>query len=107
MKYIFTPYQAALDARLITELTTRRVANDKSVVILHERDYANFKPMIEVPGEEETEEGAKSMARTERYAETLEEKVVLLGGTILNQDEALKEITKPEWQGKEDENGTR
>lgn len=98
--YIFTPYQAALDARLITELTTRRVNNDKSTVILHDRDYDNFKPMIKVSVPVTNEEGSETASETERYAETLEEKAGLLGAVIMDQQQALQEVTKPEWQGK-------
>lgn len=93
MFYIFTPYQAALDARLVTELTTRRVNNDKTTVILHERDYDKYMPMI--VAEEDSGD------RTERYAKSLQEKVVLIGGIIMTSEEALKEVTKEEWQGKE------
>lgn len=100
--YIFTPYQAALDARLITELTTRRANNDKSTVILHDRDYDNFKPMIKALNHSTNEEGSEMISETERYAETLEEKAELLGAVIMDQQQALQEITKPEWQGKEE-----
>lgn len=94
MFYIFTPYQAALDARLVTELTTRRVNNDRTTVILHEQDYDKYTPMIVVEEDSDT--------RTERYAKDLKEKVSLLGGIIMTREEALKEVTKEEWQGKED-----
>lgn len=95
MLYIFTPYQAALDARLITELTTRRVNNDRTTVILHEQDYDKYTPMILIK-----EDGSE--AETERYTNNLKEKTDLLGGIIMTRDEALKEITKEEWQGKEE-----
>lgn len=103
MQYIFTPYQAALDAKLITELTTRRVNNDKTVVILHDRDYDHYNPMIKVTDVVTGDDGEEVDVSTERYAESLEEKAESLGATIMTKDEALKELTKPGWQeGKEE-----
>lgn len=114
MMYILTPYQAALDARLVTKLTTRLRNNDNTIVLLHQNDFDNYTPMIEIPTEVENEEGVKTFVAIERYANDLEEKVATLlpdgvnpGSVILTNDQAQVELTKPEWRGKEAKDGTK
>lgn len=90
MKYIFVPYQKALEAGLINSFTEeRRVNNDHTKILLHEGDFSSYKPMITVDVDGN---------RVEKYADTLEEKVRTVEGVIMDQKEAIKEITKPEWQ---------
>lgn len=96
--YIVTPYQAALEAGLITEDTTRRVNNDKTKVILNSQDFATYKPLIKETAKvqdpitlEETE------TEVERFADSLEEKARNIGATIMTHSEILQEIQKQEW----------
>ena len=75
---------------MINEFTEdRRVNNDRTKILLHEGDFDNYKLMITVDVDGN---------RVEKYADTLEEKVRTVDGVIMDQKEAIKEITKPEWQ---------
>lgn len=96
--YIIVPYQTAIDVNLITAETTRRINKNKSKVILNIQDFAMFKPMITVK-ETLAETGEESVS--ERYANTIEEKVQYLGGTIMSHAQILEEIKKDEWLNEE------
>lgn len=98
--YIVVLFQKALEAGLITENTTRRTNADRTKVILSYMDFQTWKPTIKASY---LEEMTQENVTTERYATTLEEKVQLLGGMILTQEQALKEVSKPEWNNIEQE----
>ena len=97
MKYIFAPYNAALDAGIITEDTTRRMNDNKTKVILSETDLTNYAPLIEVLLEVNDEEGNNTTVLDKRFAKTIHEKAKALGAIIMTADEARYEVGKPEW----------
>lgn len=97
MKYIFTPYNTALDAGIIKEDTTRRTNSDKTKVILSETDLADYSPLIEVTLTASDKEGNNTTVIDKRFAKTLQEKAKVLGAIVMTADEAMYEVRKPEW----------
>lgn len=97
MKYIFTPYDAALDAGIITNTTTRRLNDDQTKVILCETDLIDYKPLIEVSLVVSDREGNNTTVIDKRFAKTVQEKAKVLGAIVMTADEARDEVKKPEW----------
>lgn len=97
MKYIFTPYNTALDAGIIKEDTTRRTNSDKTKVILSETDLVDYSPLIEVTLTAIDKEGNNTTVTDKRFAKTLQEKAKVLGAIVMTADEARYEVRKPEW----------